>query len=265
MQYGLYISASAVSAAMARQDVLSNNLANVNTVGFRPDTLAVRERESVREEDGVVVPGMSARMLEKLGAGVYPVRTSVNLSQGSLQKTGNPLDLALEGDGFFVARVGTGAEDEVGGSTTELRFTRDGRLTTRADGTLVNSASGFPLVTRGGSTIRVNPASAETVQVDPDGTVRQGKTVLGQLRIATVADPSRLIKEGDSLMRPEGQELRDSDAVVRHGHVEMSGTDPIRAMIGVTSASNAASGGLAMISYYSDIMNRAIQALGRVA
>jgi flagellar basal body rod protein FlgG len=80
-----------------------------------------------------------------------------------------------------------------------------------------------------------------------------------------VGDPSRLIKEGDSLLRPDGQDPLDSQAVVRSGHLEMSGTDPIRAMIGVTSASNAASGGLAMISYYSDIMSRAIQALGRVS
>lgn len=268
MQYGLYISASAVSAAMARQDVISNNLANVNTVGFRPDSLDVRVRQSVRAEDGVALAGLSSSMmLEKLGAGVFPVRTSISTSQGSLRETQNPLDLALEGDGFFVTRVagaGGGDDGEGGDGGGDLRLTRDGRMTTRLDGTLVNAATGFPLLTDGGSTIRVNRASAEPVIVEADGTVRQGDSALGRLRVATVAEPARLIKEGDSLLRPEGQSVESGSAAVRAGFVELSGTDPIRAMIGVTGASNAASGGLAMISYYSDIMSRAIQALGKV-
>ncbi|MFM9956708.1 MAG: flagellar hook-basal body protein [Phycisphaerales bacterium] len=267
MQYGLYISASAVSAAMARQDVLSNNLANVNTVGFRPDSLDVRSRTAVREEDGVALGAFSSgHLLEKLGAGVYPVRTSVSLSQGSLRETKNPLDLALEGNGFFVTHVGNpGEEGDDSGVTTNIRFTRDGRMTTRFDGTLVNSASGFPVLTDSGSTVRINTTSGLPVSIESDGTIHQGASVLGKLQIATVADPSRLIKEGDSLLRPEGQSVESGTAMVRPGYLESSSTDPIRAMIGVTSASNAASGALAMISYYSDIMSRAIQSLGRVS
>jgi len=258
MQYGMYISASAVSTAMARQDVLSNNLANVNTVGFRPDTLHVRQRQAAAQEDGLTsLP--SHKLLERLGGGVLPAAMRLSTAQGPIQETANTLDLALEGSGFFVTRSPNPREGE-----DPLRLTRDGRLTARTDGTLVTAGSGLPVLSDSGSEIRINMQSNQPLQIDFDGTVRQGKSEAGRLRVADVPEPSMLIKDGDNLLRPNGQAMIDGTAQVRSRHVELSGVDAIRSMIGVTSASNAASTGLTMISYYSDMMSRAIVALGRV-
>lgn len=261
MQYGMYISASAVSAAMARQDVISNNLANVNTVGFRPDSLDLRQRDAVSIEDGLPsIP--SNKLLERLGGGVFPIGTRVGTGQGPLQETRNQLDLALEGDGFFVTRSPHGPAGEGDDGT---RLTRDGRMTTRADGALVLAATGTPMLSVSGSEVRVNLSSNERIHIDAYGVVRQGNTELGKLAVANVAQPSRLVKEGENLLRPFEQTIIDGTAHIRSGHIEMSSVDAIKAMMGVTSASNAASGGLTMISYYSDMMSRAISSLGRVA
>ncbi len=261
MQYGMYISASAVSAAMARQDVISNNLANVNTVGFRPDSLDVRLRQAVAEEDGLVgVP--SNKLLERLGGGVIPEKTRVGTGQGPLQATRNELDLALEGDGYFVTRSPRGP---IGEGDDGTRLTRDGRLTTRADGAIVLAGTGTPLLSDSGGEVRVNLSSGEKIHIDSRGVVHQGTTEVGRLAVADVPSPHDLIKDGDNLLRTGGQPLVDGTAMVRSGHVEMSSVDAIKSMISVTSASNAASGGLAMISYYSDMMSRAITSLGKVA
>ena len=258
MQYGMYVSASSVAAAMARQDVISNNLANVNTVGYRPDTLDLRHRLSARQEDSLLNLPSNA-LLERLGAGVQPMGTRVGTATGPLMATGNPLDIAIEGDeGYFVTSVKPTGENDSG-----LRFTRDGRLTIRSDGTLVTASGGYPLLDRGGSPIRVNPLSNAPLSIEADGTVRQGQAEVGRFRVASVADPSRLVKEGDNMLSPREQEVRDVAAPVKSGHAEGSGVDAIRSMIAVTNASNAASGGLNMISYYSDMMSRAIQSLGR--
>ncbi|MBN8645623.1 MAG: flagellar hook-basal body protein [Planctomycetes bacterium] len=258
MQYGMYVSASSVAAAMARQDVVSNNLANVNTVGYRPDALDLRHRLSARQEDSLLNLPSNA-LLERLGAGVQPMGTRVTTKGGPLMATGNPLDVAIEGDdGFFVTSVKPAFEGDSG-----LRFTRDGRLTMRSDGTLVTASGGYPLLDTGGSPIRVNPLSPAPLTIDADGTVRQGQAEVGKFRVASVAEPAGLIKEGDNMLSPRGQEVRDVSATVRSGHAEASGVDAIRSMMAVTSASNAASSGLGMISYYSDMMSRAIQSLGR--
>lgn len=257
MQYGMYISASGVSASMARQDVISNNLANVNTVGFKPDVLGFRARLAERMEKGLVsLP--SNDLLEKLGGGVTTLATKLSMAQGPMVETGRRLDAAIQGNGFFVTRA-PGGQGEAG-----VRLTRDGRMAVGADGTLVNAASGFPLLS-GGSPIRVDAASALPVEIGADGTVRQGSSRLGKLDVATVPDPSSLIKDRNGLLSPGGQSVSGADGQVQQGFVEQSGVDAVRAMIDVTGASNAAQSGLAMISYYSDMMSRAIQSLGRVA
>lgn len=257
MQYGMYLAASSVSANMARQDVIANNLANVSTVGFKPDALDLRFRQSARAEDHV--PQLPSNLLlERLGGGVLPMATRVDASQGPLQATSNPLDVAIEGDGFFVTRSGPGGDEAV-------RLTRDGRLTIRADGTLVTASGGYPLLSSSGSPVTVNPKLGQPIEIRPDGSVVQGGTEVGRFQVASVADASRLQKDGDNLLRTGGQEITESQAQIRQGHVELSGVDAIRAMMGVTNASNAAQSGLGMISYYSDMMSRAIQALGRVS
>ena len=145
MSYGIDISTSGVLTALHRQDVLTGNLANLNTAGYKPLIPGVKQRDPVSIEDGVLhLP--SNRMLERLGAGVVPAASRIGFAQGPIDQTGNDLDVAIEGDGFFAVRDG---------DSTSL--TRDGRLTLNANGQLVLAASGHLVLTAADSFFYVSP------------------------------------------------------------------------------------------------------------
>src|SRR5881396_1878551 len=118
MSYGLQISASGVMTSLFAQDVYANNLANIDTPGFKADIPSIMPRQAVRQEDGLpFLP--SNKLLERLGGGVLLNPNRVDFTQGSFKDTGNPLDLAISGDGFFVVR------DETDKQTERVRLTRD--------------------------------------------------------------------------------------------------------------------------------------------
>lgn len=253
MNYGMYMAASGVATAMARQDVVSNNLANVNTIGFKPDQFIVRQRDPARIEDGVGLIA-SDRLLERLGAGVMPLPTRIDFGAGALEQTGNPFDVAIDGEGFLAVRSGT-----------EVKLTRDGRMAMRTDGRLVNAANGASVLDEAGAPVVLNPKL--TVRIDADGTIVQGDSAVAKLQLVTVTDPQRLRKEGDNLFGPapgETLDRRPAKGSLSQGFVENSAVDSIRAMIAVTSASQAAQGGLSTISTINELMGRAIS-LGRVS
>jgi flagellar basal-body rod protein FlgF len=252
MNYGMYISASSMSAQMARQDVLSNNLANVNTTAFKPDVLSMRQRDPATREDHLSIP--SNKLLERLGAGVMPMATRVDMGAAPLENTGSPLDLGIEGEGFFVVRAGN-----------ELRLTRDGRMAVSPDGILVTAAEGRPILGVNDEAISVDPAAAITI--DASGRIEQNGTEVGRIALAAVSEPERLVKKGNGLFAPApGQTLdrRPATGRMNQGMLEMSGTDPITAMISVTSASRAVESASNIIGYINELMGRAINSLGRV-
>jgi flagellar basal-body rod protein FlgF len=258
MIYGMYLSASGSLTQMARQDVAANNLANVDTVGFKPDAFMIRQREAVRPEDGLYHLDSNA-MLERLGGGVMPMPTRVVAASAPLRDTGNPLDVAIEGSGFLAVRVGDGPDS--------LRVTRDGRMTLNAQGTLVRATDGSPVLGVGGSPIRLDPSIP--VAIDADGTIRQNGEDVAQLMLVDVPQSS-LIKAGDNLMRvrPDAdgnRPLAPAQGTVRQHFVEASGVDPIKALMAVNDAANAAQTNLRMVGLFNDIMDRAINRLGRVA
>lgn len=258
MIYGMYLSASASLTQMARQDVASNNLANVDTVGFKPDAFLIRQREAARPEDGLYHLD-SNNMLERLGGGVMPLPTQVISAPSALRETGEPLDIAMEGKGFFGVRFGDGEDS--------FRVTRDGRMTLNAQGTLVRSTDGSPMLSAAGNPIQLDPTLP--IAIDADGTIRQGDGAVAQLMVVDVPQAS-LLKAGDNLMRvaagPDGQPpLTPATGSVRQHFVETSGVDPIKALMAVNDAANAAQTNLRMIGLFNDIMDRAINRLGRVA
>ena len=255
MNYGLYIAASGASSAMARQNVYSNNLANVGTVGFKPDVIGTRFRDAARIEDGL--PWMDSNaLLEKLGGGVFPTATRVALSQGPLRQTDAPLDLAIEGRGFLMVEL-----------RGEPALTRDGRMAVDAAGTLRRAADGAALLDAGGSTITVDRTLP--IEVTEDGRVIQAGATVGQLALVDVPDASDLTKGGDGTLM-FNEQVRASDVVpaeeaqIRQGMVEDSAVNAISTLNAITGASRAAQGNMRMISLMWEVMGLAVNRLGRV-
>ncbi len=258
MNYGLYLSASGVQTGMYRFDVAANNLANVNTTGFKVDVPVVRQRDAVRAEDGLsTLP--SNDLLERLGGGVLLERTGSSFKPGPLRETGNSLDLAIDGDGFFVIDSGQGS------GADRFRYTRDGSLTLNARGVLVTAISGEAVLDTQNRSIEVDPALP--VSVGSRGEIIQNGEEIARLQVTGFADPRVLTKSGTNQFRLAGgpaQPIQDA-GLVRSGVLENSGVEPISAMTSVTKAQGAVSANTRMIQMIDGLMDRAINTFGRLS
>ncbi|MBL8760210.1 MAG: flagellar hook-basal body protein [Phycisphaerae bacterium] len=258
MNYGMEISASGALSALYRQDVLANNLANAQTVGFKPDVPTSRFRAAAREEDGLYSLASNA-MLEKLGAGNMAAPNRISFSQGALDRTDEPLDLAIQGDGFFVVRDSNDAANPI-------RVTRDGRLARSAGGQLVMAVSGLPVLDPAGNSI--NLRGTGEIKIDGAGVVTQGGQEAGRIHLLHIPDPWRMGKQGNSLFIPPTNAVLSrtpGTGTIRQGHVEQSSVDSVKALMDVAGAGREVEANIAMIRSQDRMMDRAINALGRVA
>lgn len=254
MDQGLYISAAGVMASMHRMDVYANNLANVATVGFKADVPVVGQRGSAREEHGLENLPSNA-LLEKLTAGPRVVGNRIDLRNGSLSTTSSPLDVAIQGPGFFMVR------DREGG----VSLTRDGRFVRSRDGTL-ETISGLAVLDDRRGTITV-PAGAP-VRIDADGTIRQNGSEIARLGVVDVPASAGLGKGGEGLITVPEDSLRDArpaPGLVRQFHVEESGVDEITTLMALTDASRAIESNLSMIQASDRMNERLINTFARVA
>jgi flagellar basal-body rod protein FlgF len=255
VSYGLQISASGVAAALYRQDVFANNLANIDTAGFKPDVPSARPRQAVREEDGVFDLPSNA-LLERLGGGVLLNANRVSMKQGALRQTGGPLDVGFQGRGFLV--VG-GAADQ-----GEVLLTRDGRLARSAEGVLVLASSGAAVLDDSGSEIRL--AATGPVTIDGDGTVVQNGAPLGRLGLVDVPPGVALTKLGQSLFRAgvPADSLTPAAGRLSQGAYEESASDEVASLMQVTAAGREVETNLAAMMQHDRLMDRAINTVGRV-
>jgi flagellar basal-body rod protein FlgF len=213
------ISATAASGLRARMealDILSNNLANSNTGGFKLD----REFYSLYQgEQSLPANGQQATTLPVIQKGW------TDFQQGLVTPTGNPLDLALEGKGFFA----------VDGPSGPL-YTRNGAFKLSAAGVLT-TLDGYPV--RGVSppnqpAKKIQTVSQNPIQISPDGTVQQDGQSLGQIQVVDFPDTAALNKMGNSYYRvtdPKVKPTPAKDATVGQGKIEGSNVAPAESAV----------------------------------
>lgn len=257
MNYGLYLSAAGMLTNMHRQDVTSNNLANVETAGFKRDLVSFLQREPEAVASGRF--DLSNQLMDQLGGSAWVGRSQADFSPGPLEETGAMLDLAIDGEGFFVAQ---GSEE---GEAVE-RLTRDGRLKVDQAGRLVTSTGERPLLDEQGQPIVVDPAAA--VQVNEYGQVMQDGAEVGQLRMVQVNDPQLLQAKGGGMYAVDADVLADAEpgeGLVRQGFVERSNVDPVQEMLDMIESSRAINHHGTLMKYHDGLMDSAVNVLGRVA
>ncbi len=256
MNYGLYLAASGALDAMRRQEVLTNNLVNSETIGFKPDMVFGRQRLPARLEPGGYAAGIEPQlMLERLGGSPTLNPTRINLKQGSFIATGNSLDLAIDGEGFFVVREGNG----------ELRLTRDGRFAISADGDLVMANNGMAILDTRNQPIRLDRDLP--VEIDSQGNVQQAGEIVATIRVARPTNPLDLVKIGGNLLRSDSippPSNRQTDRRVLPGHLENSAVDAITLLQDLVGAAKTFGGNIKMMQYHDHIMGQAINTFGRV-
>ena len=190
----------------ARQEALANNVANANTPGFRQQRVAF---------ESFLVDTNDQRPAEKGFVGVGEGR--VDLTPGAITTTGNPLDVALDGPGFFMVQ-GEGGP----------LLTRNGALRMQGDGTLVDGGN-LPVLGTNRAPIRLRPDGGQP-SVGRDGSITQDGTVVASLGIVTV-DPTRLQPVGDMHLRAAPQDLVPATTTVASGALESSNVNPVRGLV----------------------------------
>lgn len=227
MDRGLYIAASGMMAEMVRQDQIANDLANASTPGYKPDRTTQREFG-----DLLLTNTANGRVVGPLGLGVQADRTVTDVSPQPLRETGEPLDLGIEGDGWFGVRTPQG-----------VRYTRNGQFTASPQGTLV-TLMGAEVLGPGGQPVRIRP----------DGTV--DPAAVGVFGLTGV------VKQGDSLVT--GTAAGAATGTVRTGALEGSGTNPARAMVDMIASLRAFQSGQKAIQTIDDTLGRAANDVGRI-
>jgi flagellar basal-body rod protein FlgF len=235
----LYVAASGMAVRQEKIDVLAHNLANVNTVGFKVGEVVLEERPLEAQGGSLDAPS-HVRLVER--------RT--DFSQGELQHTGEPLDVALGQAGFFVVESPDG-----------VRLSRDGRFSLDPDGRLMLRS--MPVLGEQGEIRSVDGG----LVINQEGQVISASGPVGKLRVVNVADPQSLIPVGDGLYAvPEGVSLQEvSNAQVFPGHLEMSNANSIRCMVQMIEAVRAFEMNQRMVQTLDRLGERAVQELSRTA
>jgi len=251
MIYGLWQSAAGMQTNLLLHDVEANNLANVDTVGFKRQMGVLTQRPAPTDERGS--PRHSLASLAALGTQSWPGPTVTDFSAGTTQTSGNPLDVALVGRGFLCVRGRDG-----------VAYTRDGRLQMARDGRLVTATGGREVLDAGGRSITLNPTAGK-VRIAPDGTIRQGGDAVARLGVVDFPDLQRLRRTGGGLFDAEGQTPRPAAAQVRQYALESSGVEPTRSIVSLIEVMRAYQLNAQMIHMQDGMLGRAVNDIGRVA
>ena len=249
MNIGLYQSASSLSALERWQEAVAQNITSSQTTGFRKRTV---------EFSAETAGKWNINPESKLSSGneqksIFPRATNgVSFSGGETEPTRRPLDVAIQGEGFFELKKPDGS----------LAYTRSGEFQMRADRTVV-TAGDAQLLTDGGTPIVMQP-TGDPLTINQDGTVFQGTTSLGHLAIEKFANPDALVPSAGGLFTAgasAGMSTVEKPNLMQ-GYLEQSNVQPLREMVDMVLISRAYEANQKVISSIDQQMDKTLQALG---
>ena len=245
MNSGMYSAVSGNIGTMERMDVITHNLANINTYGFKKDRMVF---ESVLKN--AKNPTLSGGSMTE-GPVLSDFTVATDYSPGSLKQTGNPLDISLDGDGFFVVNTPNGKA-----------YTRQGNFHMDSDNRLVNSegyelqGDGGPITTKGGK-----------VEIDIKGGVFVDGQQVGTIDVVDFPKPYDLKKIGGTLFVPSDPSVTEQPAVgtrVRQGTIEESNVQSISEMVLLIENTRCYEQCVKTIQSYDQMASKAANELGKV-
>lgn len=261
---GIYAAASAMISGLHRQEVLTHDISNTNTPGFKS---VLASMEDWKKTD--VIPAINSQVnlpfiqssyvnqsivqsqyLGKLGLGVQTIPDTTDFSQGALQKGTSELDLGIQGDGFFQISTPNG-----------LRYTRDGRFQKDSVGTMIN-ADGYKVLDENGQPIVLGSG---TITVGTNGEVLEDNAQVAKISLKSFSNPrDLLVHDGEnyysSVAAPDGTGV----GVISQGYLESSNVSIADAMTQMISIGRSYEAAQQMVTVQDTLLGRAIQTLGKV-
>ena len=250
MDNTLYVGLSRQMILLRELDVTANNIANLDTTGFKVESL-------LSANDPEIPPGVKGNP--------RPIQYALDhgmardFTQGKLTQTGAPLDLAIEGQAFFTVQTPDGD-----------RYTRDGRFMTDAQGQLITQ-QGYPVQSASGGPITLNPDGGPPL-IGPDGTISQSvpgsptETVVGRVGVFRFDSLSSLTKGGDGLYTNTSSSTPQpaTDARIHQGMLEASNVQPIVQITDLIRIQRTYEAVANLVSSTNDLSLQSIQRLGAV-
>ncbi|MBQ7359830.1 MAG: flagellar hook-basal body protein [Lachnospiraceae bacterium] len=258
MLKGLYTAHTGLRNEQNRMDIMTNNLANASTVGFKKegstsqsfgDVLAVKVKDAsvglaIRQPLGINNPGV------KIG------ENYTDFTQGSMRITDNTFDLAISGEGFFAIEFTSKAGD------TSTKYTRAGDFTLNKDGYLVTNEGDYVLDVNS-KRIKIDPLQDTAIKTD--GSIEQNGVKVAQIGLVDFADYDYLEKYGETYYEAvEGAEFITSDAVMYSGYLEMSNVQVVSEMVEMINITRQYESNQKIMQTYDSSLEIAVNQLGRV-
>lgn len=247
MSGSIYMATSGAEVQRLRLQILSNNLANINTAGFKEDRAVFRLPE--QGLDSANDPRDPLSDSATSFSSVIPMTTHTNYAHGPIQRTGNPLDLAIEGKGFFSVQTDQG-----------VRYTRNGSFTINPEGVL-STQDGDPIMGEGGE-ITIDGSD---VSFDGSGNVIVDGILTDKLKIVTFSDTKALQKIGRSLFRLDenkGAEEPLAFGGVQQGFLEGSNVNAVKVMTELIEVQRGYESYQKMIKTMDEMASRVISGVG---
>lgn len=233
---GISLAASAMVARARQQDAIANNLANAETAGYKRQSIFMRRLEAAQTDT-------KQPWLIPLQEGKY-----TDFTQGSLDLTGNPFQMAVDGPGFFAVETPEGE-----------RFTRSGNFSLSEAGELVTS-DGYTVLGDSGPIV----LTGDDLVVGEHGEVSDGGVQKGRLRIVTFTDPQSLVPLGRNLFMGAQEPVSDSESLVRQGYLERANFDLVHQMVEMMTTFRYFETAQKAVQIQDATLDRAVNQVGRL-
>lgn len=233
MQNAMYSALFGALTNEHRLNSIANNLANVNTTGYKRDMLAFKDSMALFAHDQIMEPVQNLRATPMFPEPQHIARPRMAIAvtdfqQGGMRVTGAPFDIAIAGDGFFKVQTPDGSDF----------YTRNGHFRLTPEGTLITE-QGFSVLGDGGDVLTI-PAGYRNVTISEDGRIFADDALIGQIAMVNVDMPGNLQKLGHNLYKPrEGAEVNEIDvdgAFMAQGFLESANVDPVYEMVNMIEA-----------------------------
>jgi flagellar basal body rod protein FlgG len=261
----MYLSTMGALVQSQRHATISNNLANANTNGYKPDWSIFKEvpvenifhPERIFEWD---------KILMNTGGGVWNETSYTNLKAGPLEFTGNPFDVALQDEpnsdrfSFFMVRPQ--------GDDGRVHYSRDGHFVPDQAGILRNTA-GDMVLDPAGEPINVTAPQDSAITIREDGVIvantrdGTGNVILGQIGVARTADFDLMVKTGENRFIADGAEMENYQGYVHGGYLEMSATHAIEEMTNMIEASRIYETNMRFLTIQDEQLGNAVSRIAR--
>lgn len=258
MLKGLYTIHTGLRNEQNRMDIMTNNLANASTVGFKKEgstSQAFSDIFAYKVKDTSV----GVENIQRIGINNPGVKIGENYtdySQGSFRITNNTFDLALSGEGFFAVEYMNNAGE------IDTKYTRAGNFTLDIDGFLMTKDGDYVLSS---NDQRIQVDTLNDAKIDENGNIYQDGRLVAKIKVVDFQDYNYLEKYGDTYYQPvEGAELTESNAKVISGYLEMSNVQVVTEMVNMISITRAYETNQKIMQTYDSSLEIAVNQLGKL-